>query len=366
MKSLKLSSTVCAIGMCVAAGSVTAQTKYEQRAARAAEQNNAQRAVDALKLANFEALLPARIALVNSVANQYAAELTSDGMDGVKRLSHFAMTLHATPSEVLNSSRSAASVSDFVQLQGSALARLDVSKAALGDVENLVFLAVGPCRFADSRFSTGGVLVTNVIRAYRNYSVTGQGGDAGCNNTSGVAGVLSGSPGAIAMNIAVAVPSQAGNLIARPVGSTSVTAASNFAAGDIISNATVIKMTGTGGADFELLPLLNGPTATTHVILDLLGFYVPSQPAALQCVDTASVQGTTGTSPTLEASASAPACGAGFTRVSMSCVEDNDAVLTDFDVSAGTCSFIPRAATATTFNVSARCCRIPGTNVGRF
>lgn len=366
MKSLRTVALTVAIGACFLATGASAQSKFELRAARAESQKAVQAMQDAQKRADFEAALPARMALVNSVASQYAAEFTADGMDGVKRMSHFAMSLHATPSDVLKSARSAASVSEFVQLQGAGLGRADVAKAALGDVENFVFLAVGPCRFADSRFSSGGALVTNVIRTYRNYSATGQGGDAGCNNTGGVAGILSGSPGAIAMNIAVAVPSQPGNLIARPVGSTSVTAASNFTAGAIISNATVIKMTGTGGADFELLPMLNGPNATTHVILDLLGFYVPSEPAALDCVDTAVNNATTGTNPASETTVSAPACSPGYTRVALSCEENNDAVLTDFNVASNYCSYIPRVATATGISASARCCRVPGNGTARF
>ena len=366
MKSLRTAALVAAIGAIFLATGASAQSKSEFRAARAESQKVALAMQDAQKRADFDAALPARMDLVNSVVNQYSAEFLKDGFDGITRMSHFAMTVHSTPSEVLKSARAAKSVSDFVDMQATGLSRLDSQKAALGDTANLVFLAIGPCRIADSRFSSGGALTGNAIRTYRNFNASGQGGAAGCNSSS--PGINSGSPGAIAMNIAIVVPSHDGNLVARPVGNTNTTASANFVAGQIISNATVIKMTGAGGAtpDFELLPVLNGSPSQTHVVLDLLGFYIPSEPAALECVDTAAANGTTGTNPATETSAFVAACDPGFTRVSMSCEEDNDAILTDHNVASGYCSFIPRVATATTFRAIARCCRVPGNGTGRF
>lgn len=363
MKSLKSAALVAAIAACFLSTVASAQSKFELRAARAESQKAVQVMQDAQKRADFEAALPARMDLVDSIVNQYSAEFLKDGWDGVARMSHFAMTVHATPSEVLKSARAAKSISEFIGMQGLGLSRLDIQKAALGDTANLVFLAIGPCRIADSRFSSGGALTGNVIRTYRNFASLGQGGASGCNNSTGIS---SGSPGAIAMNIAVVAPSHDGNLVARPAGNTNTTASANFVAGQIISNATVIKMTGSGTVDFELLPVLNGSPSSTHIVLDLLGFYVPSEPAALECVDTASVTGITGTSPFNGTSATVSACNAGFTRVSMSCQENDDAVLTDFNVAAGSCTYIPRATTATSFSVSARCCRVPGNATGRF
>jgi hypothetical protein len=229
---------------------------------------------------------------------------------------------------------------------------------------NLVFFAVGPCRIADSRFSSAGILTTGVVRNYRNFSAAGQGGDGFCNiGTS--PGLVSGTPGSIAMNIAATSISGTGNLNVRPVGSTTVSSSLNFQPGQDISNATVIKMTGVAPNDFQILPSVNGP-GTIHVIVDLLGFYVASEPTALECVDTLTTAATTGTSPGTETQASAPACAAGFTRVSMNCNENVDAILTDMSSAGGFCSYAPRTTTATSFNVGARCCRVPGNTTGRF
>ena len=368
MKSLRSAAFVATIAACFLSTVASAQSKFELRAARAESQKAVQVMQDAQKRADFEAALPARMNLVDSVVNQYSAEFLKDGFDGITRMSHFAMTVHATPSDVLKSARAAKSVSDFVDMQATGLSRLDNQKAALGDTANLVFIAIGPCRIADSRFSSGGALTGNAIRTYRAYSAPGQGGTSGCNQGSGP-GINTGSPGAIAMNIAVVVPSNDGNLVARPVGNTNTTASANFVAGQIISNATVIKMTGAGAGtgDFELLPVLNGSPSSTHIVLDLLGFYVPSEPATLDCVDaTGSAPAITGTS----AYASAT-CGAGFSLTGGSCdtYQSANSYISETNMNGSTFTCLagrPSSGLIGIDLVTARCCRTAGTNVGRF
>ena len=364
MKGQKLVSTLGAIGILLASGAAAAESiesKMGLGQARAAEQ----KPVEAKKLQDFEAALPARLALVSSVIDQFRAEFARDGLDGMKRLSAFAAQVHATPSSVLQVTRFARNVAEF--LDRTEKARADpVNAKALGDQGDLVFFAVGPCRIADSRYSSLGILHTGTIRNYQNFSQAGQGGDGVCNVSSGYA---SGYPGSIAMNIAATSVSGNGNLNVRPVGSTTVTSSLNFTTGQDISNATVIKMTGSGGffsKDFEILPTVTGASGTVHVIIDLLGFYAPSTPTPLECVDTATTGGTTGASPGIETSATAPACAAGYTRVAMNCMAGNDATVTDVNVAGGSCSYAPRIAAATGFTVGARCCRVPGNAAGRF
>ena len=363
MKSLNLVATLGVIGICLAASTVSAVTMMERQAV-AAEQKRVEAEKDAAATARFEAALPERMAVVNAVVNRYARELLGSGLNGVERLNHFAMFVHTVPSTVLTRAGSARSAAEF-STQVTKVMADPVATKALGDVYSLIFLPIGPCRFADSRLSSGGALPTGVSRQYANFSAAGQGGAAGC-NVGGTIGVNSGTPGAIAMNIAVTGATAQGYVIARPVGSTNLTSAINFVAGQDLSNATVIPMTGTGGNDFEIRPVLNAGGATVDVVLDLLGFYVTSKPTPLECVDTALTTGTTGTNPSIETSATAPACATGYTRVSMSCFENDDAVLTDIAVSSGSCAYIPRVATATSFNVGARCCRVPGNGVGVF
>ena len=365
MKSLKWVSIVGAMGIFLAAGGATAVSidgKMDKEAL-AAEAKAAQIAMEAKKLQDFEAALPARMALAQSVIDQFRAEFLRDGLDGAKRLSQFAALVHSTPSDVLMSARVARNAAEFADRAEKALA---AGPKALGGGTDLIFYPVGPCRIADSRFSTAGILSNGVVRNYKNFSAPGQGGDGVC-NVSATPGLLSGSSGNIAMNIAATSISGTGNLNVRPLGATTTTSSLNFQPGEDISNATVIKMTGGGSpTDFTILPTVNGSPGTVHVVIDLLGFYIPNAPTALDCVDTATNPGTTGTSPGTETQVSAPACAAGYTRVAMSCVENVDAILTDMSVAGGFCSYAPRTTIATSFTVGARCCRVPGNAAGRF
>ena len=365
MRNRKLAVILGVVAICLAAGAVNAET--ESKAARVAEQKRLEAEREAAKQAAFEKALPARLSLVDSVIKQYSREMLADAVHGADRLANFSVQVHQTSSQVLNAARSAGSVADFVALTERLSAEPAFNtKAALGDQVNLVFVPMGPCRIADSRLSTLGVLQHNVIRTYRNFSATGQGGTAGCNQTTGP-GIIAGTSGAIALNVTVTGASFPGFVAVRPTGSTNTTSTINFTAGETLANGAVTKMTGGGAStDFEILPQM-GAGQTVHVILDLLGFYVASEPAALDCVDTASTNSTTGTDPFFETTVTAPACSAGYTRVSLHCEEDNDAILTDFNIASGYCSFIPRVSgTSTAIHAAARCCRVPGNSSGRF
>jgi len=109
MKSVKLVSMLGAIGTFLAAGVATAATTeslMQQREGVAAEQN-------AKKLQDFQAALPARMALVNSVIDQFRAEFARDSVNGAKRLNQFAQQVHSTPSSVLQVTRFSRNVAEF-------------------------------------------------------------------------------------------------------------------------------------------------------------------------------------------------------------------------------------------------------------
>jgi len=368
MKSSRIVTMLGAMALCLAAGAASADGRaFESRAERdafAEEAKVARLALEAKRKADLEAALPARLALVNSVIDQFRAEFARDE-NGMKRLSEFAAQVHSTPSRVLNEARFARNVADFAGQTERILAKPTAVRAdVLGDGENLVFFPVGPCRIADSRFSTAGALTNGVIRTYRNYSATGQGGTAGCNQ--GTNGITSGSPGNIALNIAGTSITGTGNLNVRPTGSTGVTSSLNFTPGQDISNATVIKMTGLGGTDFEILPTVNGSPGTIHVVIDLLGFYVPNEPAPLECNTTAFVTATSTT--TGFKSLQAPACGAGFTRTAVYCSLSGTSGA-DMQSSAWAgewCEWEQTTTASITRQAASRCCRVPGNTTGRF
>ena len=360
MKSVKLVSMLGAIGTFLAAGVATAATTeslMQQREGVAAEQN-------AKKLQDFQAALPARIALVNSVIDQFRAEFARDSVNGAKRLNQFAQQVHSTPSSVLQVTRFSRNVAEFADRTKRALADPNHAKA-LGGNFDLVFFPMGPCRIADSRIATAGILSNGVARGYKNFSDVGQGGDAGCN--VGTPGILSGSDGSIAMNIAATTVSGTGNLNARPVGASNTVSSLNFNPSQDISNATTIKMTGGGAAfDFEILPTVNGIPGTVDVVIDLLGFYVPNEPTALECTTTGPA--TTNSSITGLVTLGAPACAAGYTRTGTFCgsVQSTGADLQSIGVSGSfNCEWNQTVATPHNYQARSQCCRVPGNASGR-
>jgi len=370
MKSLKIVTMLGAMGVCLAAGAASADGRlFESRAERDAFAEQAKRtelALEAKRQANFEAALPARLALVNSVIDQFRAEFPRDE-NGIKRLSEFAAQVHSTPSRVLNQARFARNVADFVGQTERILAKSIGIKRELGDEENLVFFSVGPCRIADSRIATLGALTNGVIRTYQNRAATGQGGTAGC-NLPPINGIATGTPGSIAMNIAGTAITGTGNLNVRPAGSTSLSSSLNFQPGEDISNATVITMTGGGPLvpDFEILPTVNGAPGTIHVVIDLLGFYVRNEPAALDCTTTAPATQTSTT--TGFKSLAAPACGTGYTRTAIYCSLSgtSGADMQSSGYAGDSCEWEQTTTASITRQAASRCCRVPGNTNGRF
>ena len=234
------------------------------------------------------------------------------------------------------------------------------SKAALGDGINLVFTAITPCRIADSRTSTAGILLAGVSRNYLNFSATGQGGDVGCNN-SGSPGIASGTTGALALTFTVTQTSTAGFLQVAPISSSFTTSVVNWTgANETIANSTVLQTSG-GGGDFKVV---SGGGSNTHVIIDLLGFYLPSQPAALTCTNVAGAS-TAVAANQRDLFIAGGACAAGTTVVT-SFFQTPSADLVLADSTPPNCRVTNLSAIATTAICIVKCCSVPGTSVGRF
>ncbi len=233
------------------------------------------------------------------------------------------------------------------------------TQAALGDQVNLVFTPITPCRIADSRESSAGILQQNVARAYKNWSAPGQGGTASCNG-SRTPGLLAGTPSALALTITATQAAREGHITLSPHGETGVTSVLNVPPGVNIANTTVVKSAG-GGADtfdFDITPAM-----PVHVVVDLLGFYAASEPAALDCVN---VRGPNATIAAGSGSVTitAPACTAGYTQTATFCESNNRGVILR-DVALDQCQYDQGTVASFGF-ATARCCRVPGTNGGRF
>lgn len=144
--------------------------------------------------------------------------------------------------------------------------------------DELVYIAVDPCRIADTRQSSQGVVTAE---SSRNFRVTGsaeelasQGGTADCTNPRG-----SEAPAAVAAYV-LAVPAESstdrGVLSAYPAGEPAPPVGSgstvNFAEGQVIGNTTIVTLCESGcPADGELAVLAR--KTDEHVVIDVQGYF---------------------------------------------------------------------------------------------
>ena len=198
----------------------------------------------------------------------------------------------------------------FVMLTSTAV----LVGASIGQVQaqdELIYVAVDPCRIADTRKSAMGVINANTLRNFRIAGTSGdmaaQGGTTDCLNPKG-----SERPVAVSAYI-LAVPADSstgkGVLTAYPsdlpppaagTGSTV-----NFAQDQVIGNTTTVKVCVDGNcpSDGELAILAR--STDEHVVIDVQGyFYQPTSIPGYQVVQAAF---TTAGSNTLLAQAICPA-----------------------------------------------------------
>jgi PKD repeat protein len=121
------------------------------------------------------------------------------------------------------------------------------------------FNTVTPCRVIDTRGTAGVPIGGPVLSsgATRTFTLTGQ-----CGVPAGVR--------AVAANITVVTPSQAGDLRLFPVGGTGNTSAINFRAGLTRANNAVVSLSASG--QFSLTCAM-AAAGTTHFLLDVVGYY---------------------------------------------------------------------------------------------
>lgn len=237
-------------------------------------------------------------------------------------------------------------------VQASA-AKTQITARSLGDAAtDLVFVPISPCRLFDTRVA-GGAIAANTVRSFDVTSVSDysfQGGNASNCNGAGAAGSFA----AAVINFTVVTPSGAGYITAFPFGGTQPLAATvNYTAGSIVGNvATVALDQGASANEVSIYTF-----AQTHVVGDIIGYFINPQPTALQCVETANTDlviaaGGTGNSV-------APACAAGYTQTSTNC-ESSTWQMPFVYFQSGTCSAQNNSAGNATLRASRTCCRVPG------
>jgi hypothetical protein len=223
----------------------------------------------------------------------------------------------------------------------------------LGEIANdLVFVPITPCRIADTRLA-GGQIAANTSRAIDVTQVSDYSSQGGAASNCGGAG-SAGSYAAAALNFTVVTPALAGYITAYPFGSTRPVAATvNYAAGDIVGNYAVVKLDqGASAAELSVYSF-----AATHLVIDIVGYYINPQITPLDCVDTTAVAVSVGAGATSNAVASA--CPGTYTQTATNC-ESSTWQMPFVYFKGGVCSAQNNSAATATLRASRTCCRIPG------
>ena len=223
---------------------------------------------------------------------------------------------------------------------------------ALGDVgADLVFTPLEPCRIFDTR-NAGGVITSGGVRSFDTYPYGGsanfqyQGG-----TNSGNCGVAA-DAAAVVINVAAPNPSSPGFLTIYPYGSTRPVASNlDYSAGELKNNEVIAR---SANGTYDISVYAHG---ATHVVGDVVGYFIRPQATALQCVDTADAVVNVAAGGT--ANAVAPACAAGYVQTATNC-ESSTWQMPFVYFSGGTCSAQNNAASAASLRASRTCCRVPG------
>lgn len=154
--------------------------------------------------------------------------------------------------------------------------------AVVGDLStDLVFVPVTACRLVDTRSASNtnqtGVaanapIAAGTLRGYWGWNST-YAQQGGANTSCGL--LLSLDVAALAVNFTVVSPATGGYITAWPFGTTQPLAATvNFNAGDVRGNFAVVKLNqATTTFDFSVYS-----TSTTHVVVDVVGYYARPRP----------------------------------------------------------------------------------------
>ncbi|HEX4853382.1 hypothetical protein [Arenimonas sp.] len=257
--------------------------------------------------------------------------------------------------------QSAATARSFEDMNDVLLGKAGDGTLALGDANaDLVYVPVTPCRLLDTRVA-GGVIAANTTRGFdvasvANYSA--QGGSASNCGVGNVAGIS-----AAVVNFTVVTPNAAGYVTAFPAGGSQPLAATvNYTAGDVRGNQTIVPLDADpAGSDVSVYTF-----AQTHLVADVVGYFLPPQATGLQCSETFAIQ-------SVPANGSfdiqLPSCPTGYRVTGAGCRtpgfnQANWAINGLFRASPGVLAAFCSGTNTTNGTISvegtAQCCRVPG------
>jgi len=154
----------------------------------------------------------------------------------------------------------------------------------LGDSDiDLTYVPVSPCRIVDTRNAVGKIQ-GGTTRHYNLFPKANYTEYGGANEHCNIGNVSGASVAAIALNITVDQPESGGFLTAFPFSTPQPTASTlNYPIGQIRGNFAVLKVGTANGTGAELSMY---SFATTHVVADVVGYFIRPERTALRCVDT--------------------------------------------------------------------------------
>ncbi len=228
-----------------------------------------------------------------------------------------------------------------------------VTAKSLGEPANdLVFVPISPCRIIDTRLA-GGQIAANTVRSFDVTAVSDYSFQGGAANNCNGAGAV-GSFAAAAINFTVVSPAADGYITAFPfLGTQPLAATVNYTAGDIRGNYSVVKLD--QGASANELSVYS--FAQTHLVADIVGYYINPQATPLDCQDTTAVAVTVAAGATSNAVASA--CPATYIQTATNC-ESSTWQMPFVYFKGGVCSAQNNSAATATLRASRTCCRTPG------
>lgn len=226
-----------------------------------------------------------------------------------------------------------------------------VSGKTIGDIgSDLVYVPVTPCRIIDTRVA-GGAIAANTVRGFDVTSISSYAAQGGENNNCNGVGAA-GSFAAAAINFTVVTPGAAGYMTAFPFGGTQPLAATvNYTAGDIRGNFAVVRLD-QGAAANELSVYT---FAQTHLVADIVGYYVRTTVPSMECTTTAQTSLVIAANGT--GNVNGPACATDYVATGTNC-ESTSWLMPIVYSSSGTCSARNNSGADATLKASRTCCRV--------
>lgn len=214
----------------------------------------------------------------------------------------------------------------------------------------------GRCRVADSRVSPATVLPAATVRGIDTEDLSSYASQGGSGSSAGDGSTNCGIPSyvtALAVSVTVLTTGYEGFFKIFDNSKTYTSGNTVFFTSSVSASNDVV-VTSCQSCAVELSVYASAPV---NYVIDVIGYYMPPQATALQCVDTANtitnvVAG--GTS-----NVTAPACPAGYTQTATNCEAGSWSMPIVFSHS-GTCSAQNNGGTAAELRASRTCCRVPG------